>query len=99
MKPQKFQIGQPVVIKMKDYQTGQRAPSFTQKISPADILHVSQYWPGDKVINGNPNAWFCGMREWANDQLVDESALDPVDLTSEEIAELVEESISQPVEV
>ena len=89
MKGQKFEIGQAVVIKY-DRCNDPKKGGFNEKIDPSQILHIAEYV-------SQHGLWYCNMREWRSTHIVREDALEPIELTSEQLASMIEETISETV--
>lgn len=111
MKPQRFEIGQAVTVKpgihwvkvMGDITWWRRILFFPilQKIFPAlgvpvgEILYVKHY--GRSTIFC-PDEWFLQFTNYESTDWYAERCFDPVEMTSEEVAALLEESMTQTVE-
>lgn len=94
MKPQRFTPGQAVTPKKKEFKIEDNPSGLPPPtVRFGEIYHVEEY----RVFwNGN---WYMTLTEQGPRYEFADISFDPVDLTTEQIAELVEESLSKPVEI
>ena len=92
MKPKRFSEGQAVTPNKKEW-----GPVEGYEISPPPIFgkeyHVSSYYDFEN------DHWYIFLDEMPSNCVFNEEGFDPVDLTTEQVSEVVEESLSMPVEL
>lgn len=87
MDAQRFEIGQAVTLKVK--LKGIIDPNVSM-VKHGEIYTVAEY-------HTNHNDWFITLNEMPATDGFSERIFDPVDITNEQIAELVEESLTEKV--
>jgi len=101
MKPQRFEIGQAVTLKVSKKIPTQNPDSPSESIKLGEIYHVEKYYSPyqmGKAPNGYFfDGWYCDLTEI--DSCVAEDILDPVELTTEQITALIEETLPQTQEI
>ena len=90
--PQRFAIGQAVTPRVGVFK-GVSKPAPQQ----GEVYHVSSYFWGQQHPNGSPY-WYILLVEISG-YCYYEAGFEPVEVTTEQIEALVEESISQPVQL
>lgn len=95
MKPQRFEIGQAVTPSLKVVTL--ETPSYGAKPIMGEIYHVEEYihWNDERIKHcSRKGVWYVSLREYTTNFCA-EDLLDPVELTSEQISALIEESITE----
>lgn len=90
MKPaQRFEIGQAVTLKIK-FQGRWNPNTDVSRCKIGEIYHVDCYYWVD-------NTWYITLKEMPPDDGFMEHIFDPVELTTEQITELIEEALTEKV--
>ena len=97
MKPQRFEIGQAVALKHGNAKISNSShPRECSAPLPSVIYHVAEYFMG--TFQDLKGKWLISLKEIDQRNFYNEDAFEPVEMTSEEIQALTDESISVPIE-